>query len=421
MQRLFLILLIALGSCSNALSQDLEYARKLIDTLTAPYFAGRGAVDDGERKAADFLRKEFKKLGLQAYQDDYFQEFRYPINTFPGKLSVNIDGKELVPGVDYLVGAASGSVGGTYELICYNKSNAPTKKQLKRLTSIRFFANKFIVISEEGQTDDEETFELLKLNVFGAAGVIFLQENKLTHRLSPTYQDYGILHVKADKIDKKSRKITLEIDQKFMPNQLSQNVIGYVKGTEYPDSVIMLTAHYDHLGKMGDNVYFPGANDNASGTAMLLNLAYHYTHKEPPKKTIVFAAFGAEEAGILGSKYFVQHPTVSLSRINFVMNMDLLGTGGEGATIVNGAILPYYYDLLQKINEQHNYLVEIKKRGKAQNSDHYWFTENGVPAFFIYLRGGIKAYHDVEDVSKTLPLTEFEDSFRLIRDFVDEL
>jgi len=66
-------------------------------------------------------------------------------------------------------------------------------------------------------------------------------------------------------------------------------------------------------------------------------------------------------------------------------------------------------------------LTEIKKRGKAANSDHYWFSEKGIPSFFIYLRGGIKAYHDVYDVSKTLPLTKFTDSFRLIHDFVDEL
>lgn len=101
--------------------------------------------------------------------------------------------------------------------------------------------------------------------------------------------------------------------------------------------------------------------------------------------------------------------------------MDLMGTGSEGATIVNGTIFPNQFQKLQNINQKNEYLPIIKKRGKAANSDHYWFSEKGVPAFFIYLVGGIKAYHDIEDVSKTLPLTKFEDSFRLIRDFVDEL
>lgn len=76
---------------------------------------------------------------------------------------------------------------------------------------------------------------------------------------------------------------------------------------------------------------------------------------------------------------------------------------------------------MDSLNTEYNYLSQLKKRGKAANSDHYWFTEAGVPAFFIYLMGGIDAYHDVFDKSATLPLTKFEDSFRLIRDFVDEL
>ncbi|MFB0926414.1 MAG: M28 family peptidase, partial [Vicingaceae bacterium] len=141
----------------------------------------------------------------------------------------------------------------------------------------------------------------------------------------------------------------------------------------------------------------------------------------PPTKTVVFIAFGAEEIGLVGSQYFVQNPPFDLKKINFVFNMDLMGTGSEGAMIVNGKIFENQYKSLTKINEEHNYLPIIKKRGKAANRDHYWFSENGVPAFFIYLMGGIKAYHDIYDVSETLPLTKFEDTFRLIRDFVDEL
>ena len=252
-------------------------------------------------------------------------------------------------------------------------------------------------------------------------GIILIEDVKLTQHLSTTYNDFGILTIKRESINRDFKTITLEINQSFIRDYESQNVIGYVEGTEYPDSFIVLSAHYDHLGKMGSEVYFPGANDNASGVAMLLNLADHYTHKEPPTKTIIFIAFGAEEAGLIGSKYFVEKPIVSLDKINFVFNMDLMGTGSEGAMIVNGAIFPYQFKNLLRINTENDYLPVIKKRGKAANSDHYWFTENGVPAFFIYLMGGIKAYHDVDDVSKTLPLTKFEASFRLIRDFVDEL
>lgn len=405
----------------SGFTQDIDYARKIIDTLTTPFFGGRGAVDLGEKKAADFLRNEFKRNHLKSLNDTFFQSFTYNINTFPGKVSVSIDGQKLITGVDYLVEPYSGAVGGNFQLVWYNKNNVPNKKEFKKLVALNFFADKFIVIDDEGVTKSDETFQLLKLNVFGAAGIINLENKKLTHYLSQTYNDFGSLRVMRDKISRKNRTITLEIDQKFERNFRSQNVIGYVKGEEYPDSFIVVSAHYDHLGRMGKDVYFPGANDNASGVAMMLNLAYHYTHKELPKKTIVFMLFGAEEVGILGSKHYVENPLFPLEQINFVMNLDLLGTGDDGAMVVNATVFPEQFKKLDSLNTLDNYLPIIKKRGKAANSDHYWFTEKGIPSFFLYTLGGIAAYHDVDDVAKTLPLTKFEDCFRLLRDFLDEL
>ncbi|MCL4855941.1 MAG: M20/M25/M40 family metallo-hydrolase, partial [Flavobacteriales bacterium] len=217
-----------------------------------------------------------------------------------------------------------------------------------------------------------------------------------------------------------AKNISIKIDQQFLPNYTSQNVIGLVKGTKYPDSVLVFSAHYDHLGKMGKNIYFPGANDNASGVAMMLNLAEHYS-KNVPEKTIVFMAFGAEESGIIGSQFYTENPLFPLKNINFLINLDLLGTGDDGIQVVNGSVFQAHFNKLVEINNQKKLLKEIKIRGKAANSDHYWFSEKGVPAFFIYTLGGIKAYHDIDDKAATLPLTEFEDCFRLLNLFVSEL
>ena len=86
-------------------------------------------------------------------------------------------------------------------------------------------------------------------------------------------------------------------------------MLGYVEGSHFPDSFILFSAHYDHLGHMGKNIFIAGANDNASGTSMLLNLAAHYAKPEnKPKYSVMFIAFGAEEAGLIGSKFYVQHP-----------------------------------------------------------------------------------------------------------------
>lgn len=405
--------------CQNTFSQNINYAKSIIDTLTSATFEGRGAVNNGEQKAADLILKEYKKNGLSKIGTSFFQPFSYPINTFPDIVDVKIDNKNLVAGIDYLVLPESCKMEGEFQLIWYSESNIPTKKELKKLANRRFFENKFVVVNDLNDTTKKEEFETLKLNTIGASGIVLLEETKLTHHLSTTVSDFVTLRVMRSSLNSFAKTIEVKIDQQFQSNYTSQNVIGKITGTTYPDSILVFSAHYDHLGKMGKDVYFPGANDNASGVAMLLNLAEHYS-KNVPKKTIVFMAFGAEESGILGSKYFTENPLFPLKQINFLINLDLLGTGEDGIQVVNGSEYQPYFDKLVKINNQKNLLKEIKIRGKAANSDHYWFSEKGVPAFFIYTLGGITAYHDVYDVSKTLPLTEFEDCFRLIKDFVDD-
>ncbi len=215
-------------------------------------------------------------------------------------------------------------------------------------------------------------------------------------------------------------KAKFRVDAKLINGYTSQNVIGYIPGKIEPDSFIVISAHYDHLGRMGKDTYFPGANDNASGTAMLLELANYYSSHQPDY-SIAFMAFGAEEAGLIGSSYYVGHPLFPLNQIKFMVNLDLVGTGDEGMTVVNGVMLADEFNLLTKINEQKGYLSKVNKRANAPNSDHYFFATKGVKAIFIYTLGGIKAYHDVYDGAETLPLTKFKELFGLLTDFIEEL
>jgi Zn-dependent M28 family amino/carboxypeptidase len=171
---------------------------------------------------------------------------------------------------------------------------------------------------------------------------------------------------------------------------------------------------------MGADTYFSGANDNASGVALLLSLAKYYS-AHPQKYSIGFLLFAGEEAGLVGSKFFTENPLVPLKNIRFLINTDLAGTGEEGITVVNATEFPAEFALMNKINEEHKYLTKINARGKAANSDHYFFTEKGVPAFFFYTLGGIKAYHDVFDRSATLPLNEQADLFNLLIKFNEGL
>ncbi|MGZ3904947.1 MAG: M28 family metallopeptidase, partial [Bacteroidia bacterium] len=216
------------------------------------------------------------------------------------------------------------------------------------------------------------------------------------------------------------KTVEVNIENKFLTKYINKNICAYFSGTLNNDTMIVLSAHYDHLGGMGKSTYFPGANDNASGVSMLLNFVKYYS-KNPPKYKTVFVFFAGEEAGLLGSKYFVDNATVDLTKIKFLLNLDLLGTGDEGITVVNATEYKRQFELIKKINDDKHYLPLIKPRGKAQNSDHYWFTERGVPSFFIYTMGGIKAYHDIYDKAETLPLTKYKHVFSLITDFLSSI
>ena len=245
-------------------------------------------------------------------------------------------------------------------------------------------------------------------------------QDKLTWSVAPEAADYSLILVDKKALDKSPTTFKVNIDNKFINNFKAANVCGLVKGTVKPDSIIFITAHYDHLGGMGKDTYFPGANDNASGISLLLNLAQYYA-KHPQKYSIGFMCFAGEEAGLIGSKYFTENPLVPLKNIRFLTNTDLAGTGEEGITVVNATEFPKEFGMMNAVNDENKYLVKINARGKAANSDHYFFTEKGVPAFFFYTLGGIKAYHDVFDKAPTLPLNEHEDLFKLIIKFNEKL
>lgn len=371
---------------TSAFSQDVAFARKIVDTLTSPYFWGRGYTNDGMKKAAGFLTNQFKLYGLPPMKgDNYIQSFSYPVNTFPGKMEVNINGKDLIPGIDFIVSPESRGV--------------KASGKFDRLDSIQFINRKEMVV--------------VKL------------QDKLTWDVSPEVAPYSLILLNKKAIDGNPMKFKVNIENELISNFKTGNICGLVKGTVKPDSIIVFTAHYDHLGGMGKDTYFPGANDNASGVALLLNLARYYAH-HPQKYSIGFICFAGEEAGLIGSKYFTENPLIPLKNIRFLVNTDLAGTGEDGITVVNATEFPKEFELLKAANEEgklqgNKMLAAINSRGKAANSDHYFFTEKGVPSFFFYTLGGIAAYHDVLDKAQTLPLNEHEDLFRLLVNFNNKL
>jgi len=415
---IFGLILISLTCATETKAQNSGYARSIIDTLSSPSFHGRGYVSHGDSLASEFIRNEFKKTGLKPYNTGFFQDFKHNVNTFPGTMEVSLDSRTLIPGSDFIVNSFSKGTYGTFQLHWLNDLlEIPPKKLQKFLNKTGDF--NFIAITEQ----DSEPDQLMELMVaakrtFNAKGILLIKQ-KLTWTVSPFVANLLVIEVLDSKIDKSVEKISLNIENEWIEDYTSRNVIAY-KDNGHPDSMIVFTAHYDHLGRMGANTYFPGANDNASGVSMLFDLA-HFYQQDSMKYDVAFIAFAGEEAGLVGSKYFTENPIFPLRNIKFLVNIDLMGNGEEGITVVNGSIHTQEFEIISKLNKQGGLLPLIKKRGKAQNSDHYFFTESDVPAFFIYTLGGNQAYHDVHDISATLEMQKYDEVFTLITGFIKAL
>jgi len=169
----------------------------------------------------------------------------------------------------------------------------------------------------------------------------------------------------------------------------SQNVIAMIPGTQRPAETIIYTAHWDHLGVNpelpGDNIY-NGAADNATGTAALLAMAKMHADAGPAPRSVVFLAVTAEESGLLGSRWYAEHPVFPLATTVANINIDVLNTYGPMHDIVvvgNGSSELEAY-LKEAATAQGRHLVEEPnpERGYYYRSDHFNFAKAGVPALY---------------------------------------
>ena len=445
-QAFLLLLTIALSISPDARGQDVARARRTIQKLASPGLHGRGYVQQGEHIAAAYLRARLRGLQLEPLAPDYTQPFALDVNTFPGKVKLRVsyglfgdfalvgNRHHLRPGTDFIVAPNSGggrSVAGSRLLRLDTLVFSEPTAQLQLLREIRRHRGKRQYLGALVLPARYES-RLVGLPAPLPQAIDSLEARialvaKLTASLSPVQVPQLRVELSEPWYDTFGRNTgmntaTIHIDAQLQRDYQTQNLAALIRGTAQPDSFLVLTAHYDHLGMMGRHTFFPGANDNASGVALLLELAAYYARPENrPAYSVVLLLFGAEEAGLLGSSYFVAHPLVPLQHIKFLVNLDLLGTGELGATVVNGRVLDAPYRRLVALNAAHHYLPQLAPRGRAANSDHFPFSEAGVPAFFIYTRGGSKAYHDVNDRPEGLSLAGFAGAFGLVRDFMNEL
>ena len=174
----------------------------------------------------------------------------------------------------------------------------------------------------------------------------------------------------------------------------TMNVIGVLKGTS--DKHVVIGAHMDHLGVDGDGDAYKGADDNASGTTAILELAEAFgKSKTKPKDTIVFIAFNAEELGLLGSKHYVNNPLLPLDDCKLMINLDMVGRlRGTTVTAQGGNLSRSVTQLVDKLDD--NYPFDVNITAAGNRSDHAPFNWSGVPVLFFHT-GTHPQYHRITD------------------------
>jgi len=421
MKRGFLLLLILAQSFPpSAISQKLRKADKEviaeiqtdIGYLSNDKLEGRRSGTPGEQMAFDYIIASFSKTGLKPLGDSgtYLQRFEIYDGKDISRSQFTINNIPLVLNTEFIPMSfsAMGRVEGT-PAIALQESGSPW-----------FYDIREILESNQGNPH----FDLGKVlrektKLFagkGANAVIFYNSSKI---------DDGIVFdpaegIQAEKVPvlyvtNAGRKkflrdvsqsldvvIDIEMEEK---KRWGHNVIGFLD-LGAPNTVV-IGAHYDHLGygEEGNSLYrgaekkiHPGADDNASGTAGVLELARLLKKTKGLRSNYLFIAFSGEESGLIGSKYFTEHPTLALNKISFMINMDMIGRLNDSThvlTIGGYGTSPQWADLINSTLNRKIFILNIDSSGTGP-SDHTSFYLKNIPVLFFFT-GIHPDYHKPSD------------------------
>lgn len=413
-----LIALAALMMFSEAGAQNLTSYKRMVKELSSAKFQGRGYARNGVRKAGLFIEREFSAAGADEIM---LQPFKIDINTFPGKMNMTVDGKSLAPGRDFTMREYSPGVQGYYKLYYIDTLNfnlAKITEELCRPANL----GAFVVCDFEFTYRHKDVFKRLESRkCCQNSGMIYIWNEPLKF-----YKAYGekvvekpIIWVSSD-FPKNARNVSLDIENEFLKGYTSNNVIAKVNGCRH-DSCFVFTAHYDHLGNLGSKVFYPGANDNASGTAAIITLAEYYSSHRP-KFDIYFIAFSGEDANLRGSKWFTEHPVMPLESIKYLINIDMIGDNNPEMYCKTSDTGTRGYEVFSQINDAGHFFKALKRGELAANSDHYPFAAKGVPCIFFENEGGdaFKHYHTPQDNWQNAVFDSYEPLFKLVTGFIRE-
>ncbi|MBV8781419.1 MAG: M20/M25/M40 family metallo-hydrolase [Phycisphaerae bacterium] len=458
---------------TQSLRQDVTY-------LASDALEGRGVGLPGLNRAADFIADRYRQLGLREVSggNGYFQPFTYTLNAAVGpRSSLALNGQPLTINRDFtqLPLTAPSAVAAPVVFVGYGIKDSDHRYddyagidvRGKIALAMRYEPHNPTGGSAFTMTTDWSPAAALMTKSraaadHGAIGLILV--NPPFHHggdllLAPTMLQAPHASIPVFQVTQKSiesfidlKNLQSEIDRTSQPASASldhltidaradlittqtivKNVIAELPGTgPHAGEFIVIGAHYDHLGRggpgslmFGSHAIHHGADDNASGTAAVLALAERLTRAGRLNRSVLFINFTAEEEGLIGSEYFVQHPPIPLSKIVAMINLDMVGRVRDAQLFVGGTGTEIDFDRLLadadrqlplKLKDSGPYIG----RGGFGPSDHMSFAQKSIPVLFFF--SGIHAdYHRPTDTAEKLNYDGMEAVVTLAHRLVDEL
>ncbi|HET6447380.1 MAG TPA: M20/M25/M40 family metallo-hydrolase [candidate division Zixibacteria bacterium] len=417
----------------RALADLFDYSRAMehIDALSGREYSGRLAGSPGARDAGDYIAGKMDEYGLQpgGYDGTFFQPFplTYTLLLDSPELAIvqpdgsMLDGYELYEDYAPFIYGYAGGGNGSGEIFWVNECQPEDFQGLDVVGKIVFC--RAATSGQESMARSRRAIE------YGAEGLLFLTDPErrpadfgYRHMEVWVPNSIPVLYVYPDVTDDILRESGIDasqLDEDTEPfpfkttAQLevfasgsevveARNILGVLPGRDpsYSDEVVIVGAHYDHMGQSPDGTYWPGANDNASGVAAMLEIARSW-HEQGyvPRRTVLFAAWDAEEWGLIGSTNYVFHPSYPLEYTVASIQMDMVGAGSETLNIDGSMPLSMR---LQAVAKELGIESEISELGR---SDHVPFMQAGIPASLLIWMSEdvvIPHYHRPNDRSEVI-------------------
>lgn len=373
---------------------------------------GRRAGTEGERLAMDYIMEQFKEIGLSPKGTEYY----------PQAFHIN-EGKQVGASAYFLINNIKLETGKDFFPFPFS----PNQK-IEALPAIAiqeagmpWFVDLAETLEENKGNPHFDLVEYIKSNTKkaadrGASVVILYNSSSLDDNLSFNGKDKSdkstipVIYVAKDAANKHFRDKTATLDIKLRTDigeksRLGHNVIGYIDNKAA--STVILGAHFDHLGygedgnsmlRTGEKLIHNGADDNASGTAALIELARILKNSKAKNNNYLFIAFSGEELGLYGSKYFTEHPTIDLTTANYMINMDMVGRLNDSTKVLSVGgygTSPQWATVINPLDKKLPFVVRIDSSGTGP-SDHTSFYRKDIPVLFFFT-GTHKDYHRPSD------------------------